>query len=76
MTLKQIYEVKNNQLVITLPPGFKNKKKVLVIVDDSVDVISDKMATMKAAATDPLFLADVQEIKEDFDAADNENHED
>ncbi len=72
MTLKQIYEVKNNQLIINLPAGFKNKKKVLVIVDDSVDVISDKMAAMKTAATDPLFLADIQQVKEDFDAADTE----
>ena len=47
MTFKQVYDIKNNQLVITLPDSFKNKKKVLVIVDVLIDVITDKLALLK-----------------------------
>lgn len=72
MTHKQIYEVNNNQLIITLPASFKNKKKVLVIVDDSVDVKASKLALLRSALSDPLFLADIKEINEDFDSIDND----
>jgi hypothetical protein len=41
-------------------------------VNNSVSKIS-KMDIMKQASSDPLFLADLKEIREDFAIADNEN---
>ncbi len=32
----------------------------------------NKMQAMKEASVDPLFLADIQEIKDDFDSVDHE----
>jgi hypothetical protein len=34
MTIRQICDVKNNEITIHLPDTFKNNRKVLVIVDD------------------------------------------
>lgn len=72
MALKQIYDIHDNQLIINLPESFKNKKRVLVIVDDIVDEATEKLLLMKQAAADPLFLADIQEVQEDFDGVDPE----
>lgn len=72
MTLKQICAVSNNQLIINLPESFKNKQRVLVIVDDNIDEANEKLMLLQQAATDPLFLADIQEIKEDFNFTDSE----
>lgn len=72
MRLRRVCDIKNNQLIINLPDGFKGKNKVLVIVDDSIDPKFEKMALMKQASNDPLFLADLKEIEEDFGKIDNE----
>ena len=72
MTFRQICSVKNNQVVITLPPNFVNKKQVTVVIDDIVDSRTQKLAVLKEAANDPLFLADIEEIHKDFDSIDNE----
>jgi hypothetical protein len=72
MTYKIVCPVKINQVVLTLPPNFSNKKQVTVYVDDQIDVKSQKMDAMKMAAKDPLFLADIREIHADFDAIDDE----
>lgn len=72
MTLTQVCDIKNNQLIITLPPGFKDVKKVTVVINDLVDTRKDKLNLLKQAAKDPLFLADMNEIATDFDALDNE----
>lgn len=72
MKLKRIYDVSNNQLIINLPERFRNKKRLLVIVDDTIDEVNEKLALLEQAATDPLFLADIQKIKEDFDFIDSE----
>ncbi len=55
MVVRQFCEVKNNQLFISLPINFKDKKKVLVIVDDAPSIQSKKQLLMKKAALDPLF---------------------
>ena len=73
MILRQICEVKNNQLSIILPADFKDKQKVLVIVDDAPTIQSQKQQMMKQAAKDPLFLADINEINDDFNAIENGN---
>ncbi|MCE2892858.1 MAG: hypothetical protein LW721_00365 [Flammeovirgaceae bacterium] len=72
MSHKNIYEVNDNQLIINLPKEFKNKMKVLVTIDDITDSYASKLLLLKQAATDPLFLADVEEVSNDFDPIDNE----
>ena len=73
MTLKHIYEISNNnQLIITLPDTFKNKKRVLVTVDDLIDSKTLKMELLKQASNDPLFLSDIKEINDDFNHIDSE----
>ena len=73
MTIRQVCDIKNNQLVINLPPDFKNAGKVLVTVDDVIDSVAEKLYRLKQAADDPLFLADMKEIKDDFEAIDHHN---
>lgn len=72
MTIRQVCEIKNNQLIINLPEDFKNKKSVFVTVEDSVDKYDEKMLLLKKASTDPLFIADIKEIKDDFKIIDLE----
>lgn len=72
MTYKIVCPVKDNQVIVTLPPDFSNKKQVTIYVDDQVDVRYQKFETLRMASNDPLFLADIKEIKEDFDAIDHE----
>ncbi|MBN8702941.1 MAG: hypothetical protein J0M08_07745 [Bacteroidetes bacterium] len=66
MTLRNIYEVKNNQLIINLPDSFRNKKKLLVTVDDSVDTKTQKLELLKKAVNDSLFLDDIKSVNDDF----------
>lgn len=72
MTFRQICIVKDNQVVIKLPPDFENKKQVTVLIDSIVDSRTQKLAKLKEASKDPLFLADISEIHKDFDSIDNE----
>lgn len=72
MTHSQLYKVTDNQLVITLPPAFRNKQ-VRVTIDDAVVIGTDKMALMKQAAKDPLFLADLKEVNDDFEGIEHES---
>jgi len=73
MTLKQVYNVNNNQLTINLPENFRGRKQVMVIVEDIEETQLDKYLLMKKAATDILFLSDIQEISSDFKNIDSEN---
>ncbi|MCA6381018.1 MAG: hypothetical protein IM574_08220 [Cytophagales bacterium] len=72
MSHRSIYEVIDNQLIIHLPKEFKNKMKVLVTIDDVTDSTATKLLLLKQAATDPLFLADVEAVNIDFSPIDNE----
>ena len=72
MTLRRIVDIINNQLIITLPENFRGKKKVLVTVDDSISTNDEKLLLLKNAASDPLFLADIKEIGNDFGSIDHE----
>ena len=72
MTYKVVCTVKDNQVILTLPPDFKNKKEVTVLIDDQVDTMSSKLEALKVASNDPLFLADIKEVQEDFDIIDHE----
>lgn len=67
MIVKQIYNTTNKtQLMINLPENFKGKDRILVVLDDSVDTIAKKMDLMKKASKDPLFLADISSISDEF----------
>ena len=70
MTHIQLYKVTDTQLVITLPPAFKNKQ-VRVTIDDKI-ADNDKLAMMKLAAKDPLFLSDMKEVNDDFEGIEHE----
>jgi len=72
MTIRQICNVIDNQLLIKLPDSFKNKKQVFVIVNDTVDNRAKKIEILKLASVDPLFNADIKEINDDFNAIDSE----
>ena len=72
MTFRQVCKVSNNQIVVNLPPDFIDKKQVTVVIDDVVDTRTQKLERLKAALTDPLFLADIKEIQNDFDSIDHE----
>jgi hypothetical protein len=72
MTYKIVCPVKNNQVILTLPPDFSDKKEVTVYVDDRIDLKSQRLETLRMAAKDPLLLADVLEIHADFDSIEDE----
>ncbi len=71
MTYSQLYKVTDTQLVITLPVGFKNKQ-VLVTIEAKPSVSNDKIALMKLAAKDPLFLSDLKDVNDDFEVIEHE----
>lgn len=67
MTFEKTYTLKkNNQLIINLPDSFKSKKKVKIIIEDIDENRDLKIAMLKKASTDPLFLSDVAETVSDF----------
>lgn len=72
MTYKVILPVEDNKVVVTLPPDFKGRKEVAVFIDDEVISRSQRIEELKLAMTDPLFLSDIAEIHQDFDAIDSE----
>ena len=73
MIVKRIYNTDHKkQIVVNLPEYFRSKRRLLVVLDDSVDAQSEKMELMKMAKNDPLFQADVEEISKDFRATDIE----
>ncbi len=73
MRVESIYEVNNkNQLIVNVPEIFKKKKEILVILDDSINKVKNKLNLIKKAASDPLFLEDIEEINEDFSLIDSE----
>ncbi len=72
MTVRQVYNPKNNQIIINLPETFKGKKHVVVTIDDAVDTKAEKFLQIKNAAFDPLFLADVKSINDDFERLEDE----
>lgn len=72
MTYKIICPVINNQVVVNLPPDFQDQEQVTVFIEDGTDDRLKKLEEFRKAANDPLFLADIREIQEDFGAIDHE----
>jgi hypothetical protein len=67
MTFEKTYDVqKNNQIVINLPVRFQSEKKVRVTIEDIDENREEKIALLKKAAVDPIFLSDIAEIESDF----------
>lgn len=71
MTYRQVLKVTENTLIITLPLAFKDKQ-VVVTIDEMAGVQNDKFSLMKLASQDPLFLADLNEVNDDFKHIDHE----
>jgi len=72
MTFEKTYELKNNELTIILPRKFKSIKRVRVIVEELESEREQKLKLLRNAATDSIFNADIEEIKEDFRFSDKE----
>ena len=72
MTFEKTYELKNNELTIKLPKKFKLIKRVRVIVEELESEREQKLKLLRKAVTDPMFNADIKEIKEDFHFSDKE----
>lgn len=73
MTYRQTYDVlNNNQLLIQLPDIFKNRKKVVIIIEDENEEYEKKIKLLSQASNDPIFLADINEISNDFKNIDKE----
>jgi hypothetical protein len=73
MTVKQIHKIKGDQLIIDLPESLRSSgKEVLVTIEDTPTIYEKKIALMKKAAKDPIFLKDLEEIKSDFESIDFE----
>ena len=49
-----------------------NKQQVTLVIEDVIDTKAQKLEQLKAALNDPLFLADIKEVQNDFDAVDHE----
>ena len=72
--LKQILEIPaSRELVIQLPAEAlaHGKAEVIVLFQPQPDAVA-KQAMMREAMNDPLFLADMNEVMEDFKYADAE----
>lgn len=65
-----VCSVHNNQLVIQLPPGFTEGGEVTVIVENQAPGKKEKIAMLQEAVHDPVFLADLQEVQDDFGSLD------
>ncbi|MEX0810953.1 MAG: hypothetical protein WD048_01975 [Chitinophagales bacterium] len=73
MRHEQIYDVpENKKLIIKLPENFGEHKKVLVIIDDSIDEKKSKLNLLKQASKDSNFLQDIEEVENDFNKIDSE----
>ena len=48
------------------------KQQVTVVIEDVIDTKAQKLEQLKGALNHPLFLADIKEVQNDFDAVDPE----
>jgi hypothetical protein len=72
MTVRRLYSIRNNQLIIDLPDNFKGKQKVMVTLEDHIDSKAEKLELLQKASKDPLFIADIKEVNDDFGAIEND----
>ena len=70
MTVKQKFRIKGDRLIIELPEALKSSgKEIIVTIEDVSESKMVRIELMKKAATDPLFLKDIEEISSDFEFA-------
>ncbi|RUA34027.1 MAG: hypothetical protein DSY77_07225 [Bacteroidetes bacterium] len=69
---KKKYKVKDNQLIIDLPNTFNEISSVIVTIEEDLNDHQKKIELMKKASKDPLFLADIKEVNNDFKFADSD----
>ncbi len=73
MTFEKTYEIHDNgQIIIKLPDMFRKKKKVRVIIEDIEEDNKSKLDLLRKASKDPLFLSDIEDVKDDFLYSDKE----
>lgn len=73
MILRKTLTVKNDQLIVKLPPHFTSGKRVVVTVEDEKDMDREKkLELLKKSSEDRLFQLDIEEVNEDFDPIDHE----
>ena len=71
MLVRQICDVSNTGiLTIKIPEIFREKKKLLIVIDDCIS--PSKIELLKKAASDPLFLKDIADVENDFENTDKE----
>lgn len=77
IALRQIQSVpKNHQVVIEIPAEIEENQIVEVILlfkEKSENKKTDKLSQLKACQHDPLFLADLQTVSDDFNYIDSED---
>jgi hypothetical protein len=71
-TFKKKYKIKDNQLIIDLPKNFDDTSSVIVTIEEDLNDHQKKIELMKKASKDPLFLADIKEVNNDFKFADSD----
>jgi len=73
--IKQILDVPvNRELIIHLPDDatVHSQAEVIILYPTASDPVDNRLLTMKEAMNDPLFLADLQEVSDDFQHIDDE----
>jgi len=74
MIYRQTYNLGNdNRILITLPEQFRNFKKVVVVIENTDDEKEKKLLLIQQAVNDPLFIADISEVNDDFKHIDKED---
>ena len=72
---KTIRIPKNHEITIKIPDHIPENQLAEVILLFKEDSSSDKIAELKEAVKDKLFISDLKEISEDFEIVDLENWE-
>ena len=52
MTYRQVCSINNNQIELSLPADFSDKKQVTVVIEDIIDTKASKMALLIDAKND------------------------
>jgi hypothetical protein len=68
MSVEQIIDVpENGKVIINIPESFKQLKRVRITINELDDTLDNKIALLKKSATDPFFVADMEEVNKDFE---------
>lgn len=74
MRVRKEIAVTGDELTIPLPPEFKGSKTVVVTIERTGSEYKESYdAEMKRAAQDPGFMADLNQVMEDFKFIDSQD---